>query len=46
MAQQRTQFWSNNPDGLSIGINMFQIGGSTIASIAMLEDHAQAFDAA
>jgi hypothetical protein len=40
------QFWSNNPDDLSIGINMYQIGGSTIASIATLEDRARAFDAA
>jgi hypothetical protein len=40
------QFWSNNPDDLSIGINMFQIGGSTIASISTLEDHARAFDTA
>jgi hypothetical protein len=40
------QFWSNNPDDLSIGINMFQIGGSTIASILTLEDRARAFNAA
>jgi hypothetical protein len=40
------QFWSNNPDNLSIRINMYQIGGSTIASIAMLKDRARAFDAA